>query len=296
MSSRRDSWTTIVSSNRRALIVTAIVTCVTLEAKATLLQRPQPHAPSFEVASIKLSSSKETGRISQKPGGLFDVTNMPLVNLVMFALRVKDFQIVDVPDWVRKERYDISARASIQEPDKSSDYKSFEYPRRLLSLLQDRFAFTTHVEMREMPVYKLTLVKDRSAIGARLKPSNVDCSLPGERIVTPVGSGVARPRCGVRTGPGMLAASAVPLAELIATLQTVTHQLVIDSTGLLGRFDIDLEWADDNGLSVDQPPTPLSSGPSLFTAIQEQLGLKLVASKAQAEIVVIDQIQRPSPN
>jgi uncharacterized protein (TIGR03435 family) len=135
-------------------------------------------------------------------------------------------------------------------------------------ILEDRFAMKSHIEKRELPVYELVIAKH----GPKLKES-----APGESGPTGM-------------SPGKLSAHAYPVSGLAMSLSGVVGRVIIDKTGLTGQYDIDLTWAwrDDPGSG--------ESGPSIFTALQEQLGLKLEPAKAPIDVVVIDHIERPSEN
>lgn len=151
-------------------------------------------------------------------------------------------------------------------------------------LLSERFAFAAHPEQKSMTVYTLVLAKPNGSLGPNLRRSHVDCaSLFAARRQ---GSPLPPPSmCGVQRAPGKLIAGAYLMAQLADTLASVLQQLVVNRTGLDGVYDIDLTWA---------PDQTTESAPSLFTAVQEQLGLKLQPAKAAVEVLVVDHVEPPT--
>lgn len=238
--------------------------------------------PAFEVASVRPNTSG-SGTISSRtlPGGRFEAINMPVIQLIQSAYQLRAFQISGAPSWL-SDRYDVVAKA-----------EGGAVPLMLQSLLADRFALVAHKEKRDMDIYALVRARADGQLGPRLRPSNLNCEavwrtgvkppppppVPGMRQVQP---------CGMRAGGGNLVASAATLEVLTGNLSGATGRIVEDRTGLTGRFDIDLSWASDVSADTTQP--------SIFTALQEQLGLKLESTRAPVEILVIDSISRPEPD
>lgn len=176
-------------------------------------------------------------------------------------------------------RHDILAKAPGGEAGAPSDQKSrFDRVReRLRSLLAERFGLMVHHESREEPAYMLTIAKN----GSKLSPVSAPGGPPHKQ-----------------EGRGHSQGFAVPMEMLVVTLSNATNQPVIDKTGLMGRFDYTLNWDPASTALIANPdaPPPDSSRPSLFTAVQEQLGLRLESGKAPADVVVIDRVDRPSGN
>lgn len=231
--------------------------------------------PAFEVVSVKRNLSIATnGGMRVEPGGRFFATNSGVFYLIagaygeaMGALRPS--QIIDAPDWLHSEHYDIVAKAA--DP---ADMDSFEKTRLLLrTLLEDRFKLRVHREQRQMPIYALVRAKPAGPLGPNLKQSIPDCYA--------VSAG-----CGFGGGPmNRIKGDAIPMSILTQLIGSVTDRIVVDRTGLSGGFKIDLEF------SPDQTAT---DKPSVFTAVQEQLGLKLEATRAPIDVIVIDHVERPS--
>lgn len=253
---------------------------------AVLALNAQPR-PEFDVASIK--PNKASGGVSFGVGnGGASGRNVTLQMLIGLAYRLQDFQISGGPSWVSSDRFDVEAKAgdAAVGPD--------QLRLMLGSLLGDRFKLTLHREMRESSVYGLVVAKD----GPKIKRSP-DQTSPDVNGPAPTGAGPNRGA--IRLGPGSLIGNAVALPLFTKFLSQRLDRIVIDKTNLTGRFDIRLQWTPGFGESQFDPggkilPSADSSGPSIFAAIQEQLGLKLESTKAPIEILVIDHAQKPSAN
>jgi uncharacterized protein (TIGR03435 family) len=259
----------------------------------------------FDAASIKPAKPGTMGSfVRNQPGGRFSVMNMSVKMLMTTAFNVQPFQIVGGPSWLESDRYDIEAKpesgAPEDEPGKppTDMRKQMDEQRlRLQSLLEDRCKLTIHRETKELPVYALVVAKD----GPKLKQAQVE--------MTPAG-----PKMQMRMGFGQLTGQATPLSILAQTLSRQLGRVVLDRTGLKGNYDFDLKWTPDAGQmgamggppmgpggpggpgGRDMPPPPDPNGPTVFTAVQEQLGLKLESQKGPVEVIVIDHVEKPSEN
>ena len=233
--------------------------------------------PSFEVATIKRNTSLDgNGGMRNEPGGRFEAVNAPAFWLVASAYSesmggLRPSQIIGAPSWLESEHYDIAAKAA-----NATDMSSVDKTRLLLrSLLEDRFKLRVHREQREMPIYALVRARSDGTLGPRFKQSTPDCF-----------QGSAK--CGFAGGPlGRIKAEAITMDLLTQLLASASDRIVVDRTGLRGGFDIDLEWS---------PDQTASDKPSIFTAVQEQLGLKLESTKGPVPIIVIDHVERPTPD
>ncbi len=251
--------------------------------------------PQFEVASIKLNKSGGGFSLARpSPGGRFTLTNIPLQFVVTIAYRIKDFQLSGAPPWFTAERYDIEAKA---EGNPSLDAM---LPM-LQALLEDRLQLKFHHETKELPIYTLVVAK-----AGKLHESQGECGPMPDRLPPPPEPGkMPSPPCGgmFRT-PGHVAGQKVAMAQLTDLLSNMAGRIVLDKTGLTGKYDISLDYTPEQsqlqlppGGAPDIPvPRPDPNGPSLFTALQEQLGLKLESQKGPVEIMVIDHVERPSEN
>jgi bla regulator protein BlaR1 len=254
-------------------------------------------SPAFDVASIKSNKAGDGQMMMQiQPGGRMNLSNVTLRLMIRNASRIQEFQIVGGPDWLALDRFDITAKA---EGNPSADQMRLMFQK----LLEERFKLKTHHETRELPVYSLVMARSDGTKGAQLRPSQVDCSA-FRGSGPPPGPGQAPPQCGFRIGPGTINAQGVTMAALVSTLSMRLNRVVLDRTGLSGNFDIDLTWTpDQNQMPQGAPPPgapdlpPIDpNGPSIFTAVQEQLGLKLESTKGPVEVLVIDHVERPTEN
>ena len=247
---------------------------VLASAAAVGAQSANEERPKFDVTSVK--PNKSGGGVigfAIQPGGRFVATDIPLKQLIRAAYTLQLYQIVDGPSWIESERFDITAVTDreLKEPatwKPGGQYAAVQLM--LQSLLADRFNFRAHFEEREGQVY--ALVRDAAERSIRtLAPAKTPCA-----------SG-----CGMRIGAGTLTARGVPLPQLAELLSQITGRLVTDATGLAGDFDIDLRW-------MPESPTPAGDAPSVFTALPEQLGLRLEPRRGPIRMLVIDAVERPA--
>jgi uncharacterized protein (TIGR03435 family) len=241
----------------------------------------------FEVASVKPSPPDAYGMfVRPLGGGGLQVTGASLKNLISIAYDVRPFQISGYSQWVDTERYDVDARAATSNANAPTGPANMSQERqnlleRLKSLLADRFQLTLHSETKEQPVYALVVNKH----GPKLQESTE----PSSRIR--------------KMGRGMLKGQAVGLGMLALNLSNELGRRVIDKTGLSGKYDFELKWSSQESAAqirstqtaeLTLPGDP--DGPSIFTALQEQLGLHLESGKGPVEVLVVDRAERPSKN
>jgi uncharacterized protein (TIGR03435 family) len=282
----------------------------------------------YEVASIKPSKPYGGGGnftmgLRYTPDG-FVAENFSLTLLIQTAYGVGRDRITGLPDWVNSERYDIDAKmdgAAAEELKKlNPDQLKTVRQQMLQALLADRFKLSMHRETKDLAIYTLVIVKngpkfheskpdDTSTSGSNA-PSGPSApngptftAGPGGKSVNLAGGGSTSFSSG---GARTISGKGVPIANLIGSLATVAGRPVFDGTGLTGKYDYSLQWTQEasqqqgalKGVPGDPPSldAPDSSGTSLFTAIQEQLGLKLESGKGPVEIIAIDHIEKPSGN
>jgi len=263
-------------------------------ASQTPAQKPQ-----FEVASIKPNvTSSIPPSYQAQPGGRFVIDNAPFKLIVALAYTLRDYQVFGGPGWITTDRWDVEAKAPEGSISAGLEYPSPATPNHplflmLRSLLEDRFQLKAHPERREEPVYELTVAKT----GSRMKVSDDQASVEfpaGPNRTDPV------PRGRIRVGLGYREGNAVRIEQLLSVLSELLGRPVINKTGLTGLYDFKLEWSPEEGPTAggngQAPPSPNLSGPSFFTAVQEQLGLKLESAKGPVDVLVIDSAQRPSEN
>jgi uncharacterized protein (TIGR03435 family) len=231
-------------------------------------------------------------------GGRLTLTNFPLDRVIRWAYRLQGFQLVGA-GWTSSERFDIVAKAEANPP---PDERQLQLMMR--TLLTDRFKLTVHSETRELPIYALALA---GKLGANLHPSTMDCAAVEAAVRTggapPAGRADERPLCGINVNGngGYLIAGGLTMPQLASNLSTLIGRVVVDRTGLSGGFDLDLRWTPDQlpqqrvG-TLELPPNLDPNGPSMFTALQEQLGLKLESTKGPVDLLVMDHVEQPTPD
>jgi uncharacterized protein (TIGR03435 family) len=249
--------------------------------------------PTFEVASIKRNIEvSDRAFVRNEQGGRISVGNNTLRNIVRNAWRLQNFQIVGGPDWINTERWDIVAKAA-DNPQ----------PEQLLIMLQnlliDRFKLVIKREMRDTPIYALVLARPDGRLGPKIQASTTDCATiiaasrarSGAPPPPPPGGG---PLCGTRQTVGRMTTNSTTIADLARNLSQVAGRSIVDKTGLMGSFDLELTWTPDPqpGAAADARPAG-DDTVSLFTAIQEQLGLKLDPQRGPVDTLVIESAARP---
>ncbi len=256
--------------------------------------------PAFEVVSVKPSRTGDPGgSINVRPGGRFVVVNRTVRNMIRTAYQVQDQRIVGGPAWVGTERFDVLAHAP------SDDVTMASMVAMIRHLLADRFGLVVHAGTREMPVYALVTARPDGRLGPGLRRSTTECLDPVAAGRLPPAAAAGRPpSCGTDNTPGRMSARGVTLAELTRSLSGLVGRVTVDETGIADRIDLDLQWTTE---SPALPPTPASSaaretvtseldGPSIFTALREQLGLRLEPRRSQVDVLIIDSAERPMPD
>jgi len=281
----------------------------------------------FDAASVKQNKSNDrpssnvnlnTGAIYTPNGGLFSAKNMPLINYIVFAYNMTGDQAQylspwRVPKWVVADRFDIEARASVNNPTKD------EMRLMMQSVLVGRFKLAIHTETKKLPAFALVLVKPGKT-GPQLKPDNAPCTPEQQTVLmtlpsTPPSapssmSGLQLPPMpcgGIPPNIGASVAGRVRTGGRVVTISAIANELdnrplevdrpLLDRTGLAGTFDFSLEWTLNidgaiNSASYQIDPT----GPTFREALKDQLGLKLDPITAPVEVFVVDHIEEPSPN
>jgi len=226
----------------------------------------------FEVASLKPSRSGTPGySIRALPAGL-TARNITLKRLIAVGYSVTDYQIFGTLPWLESDGFDLEAKSP--GPTDLSGLRPM-----VQSLLDERFNLKIHRETRDLPIYTLTLAKAGGQPGPGLVKPELEACGPVNAQSPPLAA-----VCGtVTTTSGRIFGQHGRISQLADRLATLLGRTVVDKTGLDGVYDIALTWSD-------------ASGPSLFTAMQEQLGLKLQAGKGPVEVIVVDSAEKPSAN
>jgi bla regulator protein blaR1 len=290
--------------SRRIIFRTALILAVASLAttRETFAQSAAAINPAsrivIEVASIRPSNPDTCGEypIIDNHGDRYDMRCVKAKFLLQTAFSVRDFQVIGGPNWLRSTQYDIAAKitgSSIDSgvPEKSvaelTDQERKSKGERLRAVLQslltDRFQLKQHSETKQLPVYLLEAAKG----GPKLKVSANSSDVSG----------------GLRLGTGFLAGTQTDVPFLARTLSQIVGRPISDRTGLSGKYDFELKWTPDqssatNAVGGVAPPLAVSDPdrPNIFTALQEQLGLKLDPSKGPVTVIVVDHIETPSAN
>jgi uncharacterized protein (TIGR03435 family) len=300
----------VFSNKRRRLLILAGLSFVTTlvafgrarpdhdQTKSSAQSAP-PTSPAFEYDVVLIKPTNPGGngnsRVIQSPGE-FITENITLLSLIKMAYGGSTTEISGAPSWVNSERFDVDAKAEKPVADElaklSPDQFTLVRQHMLQTVLADRFKLSAHRETRDLPIYSLVVAKNGS------KLHDADASKGHGGIRDTAGPGGAR----------TLTFQNVDLSSLVGQLTQRLGRTVVDKTGLTGRYDFTLTWVPDpaqgsigNGADDSRQPAarsiaPETSGPSILTAVQEQLGLKLESGKGPVEIIVIDRVERPSGN
>lgn len=306
---------------QRSILVAAVVAIgISGLPRASVLRAQAPaDAPSFEVASVKPNKANDGLVLIGVQGDRFTANGASLRMLIQQAYQIQTDQLVGGPGWLNSERFDIVAKVGTHTPDQAAGPPAGAAQVQLMirTLLADRFKLTMHTETRNEPVYALVMTRSDGRLGPQLHKVEVDCAAieaqarrGGENPPAAGPATVQRRGCGTSVGPGAIIAFGQTMAQLATAMSRLSNtgaslnRPVIDRTALSGTFDADLRFTPDqvpqrpagapdqpfqvNGVAIDP------NGPSLFTALQEQLGLKLEPTKGPVEVLVIDRAERPT--
>jgi uncharacterized protein (TIGR03435 family) len=225
----------------------------------------QSAAPSFEVAVIKENKSGSQNSSNRTAGERYSATNVSLISMLRTAYGVQEFQIAGYPGWAEVDKFDVEAKMP-------TGANVRDFPLMLQSLLADRFKLAVHREPRQSPIYTLVVTKE----GAKLAPG--DPSKCG-------GSS-----CGLNATPTEIVGENVTMTQLAARLSRSIGTHVVDGTGLTGTYDFKVSWLPDDRFVG----RGASANPTLFTAIQEQLGLRLQSGRGPVDTLVVDRAEKPT--
>lgn len=263
-------------------------------------QSPETTASKFEVSSVKQNLSEtDVSNISDSIPDRFVATNVPVRFLILYAYKLQDHQLVGAPDWTFDKPFDVIGTYPGERRPPAREIRLM-----IQNLLTDRFDLKLHHEQRELQSYDLVVARKDGRLGPQMHVSDMNCAAriaENRPKTTPRNSGPAsssgeRPVCTMIATRKYLTGGARTMQNLTASLQSMLRRPVVDRTGLRASYDIDLQWAPMD-LHADEAATATSvEGPSLFTALQDQLGLKLVSHKEEFDVFVVDEIKPPGPN
>ena len=279
---------------------TKLVLTLLLAGAAAIVALAQEKDAAFEVASVKANKSGDSnGNLRMLPGGRVNATNMPVRPIITFAYQLAQYQLVGGPGWLTTDRYDLIAKMEGNVDALAVPGATTPSPMQLAlrSLLEERFKLKVHRESREMDIYALVMARPGGAPGPNLKPTTQDCAaaaaaaLKGARAST---GAAGEPFCGIQGGPGRLKFGGLPVASFATAFSGPAGRMVVERTGLTGSWDFELLFAPEarGGPGGADAPQVDPNAPSFFTAIQEQLGLKLEPTKGPVEVLVIDSVEK----
>ena len=274
--------------NRGLTLLTALVLVTLAPAVRAQTQAPSAtsiHPPSFDVISVKPNKTSlgVHGLITTEfTADGFRGTNVPVHTLLLQAYGLHEGESFGEPAWANSEVFDIEAKVAGPDVAAFSKLDSDQLQAMLRQILAERFGLVAHRETRELPVYAMSVAKG----GPKLKEFVFDPAVPAS----------ARRGGGVQMSMGMIAAHECTIPYFLSMLSRQLGRTVIDRTGLTGNYDFTLRWSPDNSATSASEGAQADTLPSIFTAVQEQLGLKLESTKAPASVLVVDHLERPSQN
>ncbi|MGH9238622.1 MAG: M56 family metallopeptidase [Vicinamibacterales bacterium] len=278
-----------------AVLVTTVAPLRAVPRAQTPAAGTQDPPLAFETASIKPNKSgADEQYIQRTPGGSLRVVNYPLRQLIVFAYQIQGFQLEGAPDWSSSERFDIEARPEKDLPVVALAADRIRSRLMLRKLLADRFRLVVHKETKELPIFELVLARPDGRLGPQLRRSTTDCSAPKPPPAGPGG-------CGTTGNVGRIRFGGFPLSEFANMLSQSMQRVVVDRTGLTGNWDFELTFTPDQsqlpqGTSPGQLPDVDPNAPSLVTAMEEQLGLRLRPARGPVEVLVVERVERPTEN
>jgi uncharacterized protein (TIGR03435 family) len=263
-------------------------------------QSPAATPPQFEVSVVRQNVSQSTeSKISSSAEDRFVATNVPVRFLILYAYGLLDHQLVSAPAWTLDKAFDIVGAYPGERRPPEPEIRVM-----LQNLLMDRFDLKLHQEQRELSAYDLVIARKDGRMGPQLHKSDMNCAAwiaenqPNTAAgrPSPLLTSGKRPICTMIATRKSLTGGARTTQDLAHVLQSMLGRPVVDRTGLTDSYDIDLQWARMDLQADEAAVATASDGPSLFTALQEQLGFKLLPHKEKFTVFVIDEIKLPTPN
>jgi uncharacterized protein (TIGR03435 family) len=281
-----------MSSDKTNRQVGAVLLAMVLVLPAgSAAQGPSPGKATFEVASVRDSSSLEQDGLFSFKAGHFQVTNQSLRWIIRWAYDLRDYQVVGLPGWAERQRFEIRATYLPASADAATVRTMLQ------RLLAERFAMRSHREQHEIRLYQLVKANENGSLGPKLTASNVDCQTVAASPPAPSANGERpRPACVSFGGADQITGFTKTMADLTKALDEVVGSPVVDRTGLTGTWDYDLRWTLPAGPPAEPNQQTIESSAQVFTGLREQLGLKLEATRAPYDVLVVDAVSRPTSN
>lgn len=238
----------------------------------------------YDVVSIREHNANDQRGYAPQPDDGFIYLNQSLKVLTMIAYGIRSDYIVGLSGWAESKRYDVQAKVSSEDVAAYRKLTREQKQEMFQQLLEENFKLKAHVEEREMPVYELLIAKG----GAKFLKS---ADGGGDQVKMPNGKPMSKGM--VLVGSGLLESSQAPMTSFASMLTGVVGRPVVDKTGLTGTYDLSLKWRPDQGLGLNDPQ---NDEPDLFTATEEQLGLKLQPARGPVKWLVVDHVEQPAEN
>jgi uncharacterized protein (TIGR03435 family) len=283
-----------------ALAMVVMIMTVGVAAATPDLQAPAPRPsadaaqPRFQAVSVKVNTSGSAQPGGRLTPGRATVTNVSLRQLIQSSYGIQAFQLIGLPAWADTMRFDVVATSD-------GNATPAEMLQMIKGLLVDRFQFATRKETRQLDVYALV---ERAPGSSKVKRSQANCAAV---INTPMAAAISADQAGAPADPtrcrllpmpgrGRLVATGVVIGDITNVLNGVVGRMIVDRTGLAGPVDVDLAWTPDPALQPGARAAEVADAPSIFGAIEEQLGLRLVSDKAPVDVMVVDRLEPPTPD
>ena len=286
---------------KRSRTQSAVTWALLLAMSATLSASLQSQTPSktgasrtpvFEVVSIRENTSHDGGMSWSSNSSGISMKNLQLdmmIRSVFGLVYSNEGQIVGLPPWAKTEHFDLEARVSEEDAPLLKDLNDAQRDEMLLAVLVDRFHMKAHLETKDGPVYALVVAKG----GSKLTP--VTSSSSGN-TVTDSAKKDAVPTGGYMTSDKEVHANAIPIESIVSIMTSLAQREIVDRTGLKGKYSFDLKFTPDREADETSAKSQDNLAPPFFTAIQEQLGLRLEGMRGPVRAVIVDQIEKPSAN
>ena len=280
-------------------LTTLILACAGMPMVGAIAQATSPPAAgaaktwSYDAVSVKPNQSGTNRTRIMMNGGVYQATNVRVIDMISSAYNIKVDLISGMPGWTDGARYDVTAKMSPEDAEAldkmTREERTATSQAMMLAMLTERFHLKAHVETKELPVYDLVIAKGGSKIKEAMPGDTYENGFKGMN-----GKGGAGM---MHMGAGELTVQGVEISGLVNVLVSQLHRTVLDKTGLKGKYDFTLKFAPDH----DGPPggdsgSSTDDAPSIFAALEEQLGLKLQPSKGPVDTLVIDHVEQPTEN
>jgi uncharacterized protein (TIGR03435 family) len=298
---------------KRRRVKVVVIACAALVANV-VIARGVPQDPSalgsavdpklkFEVASVKRNELGPQAELWGYRNGRMTIQAATLRRVILAAFYnaerpITEHQLAAAPRWLDIDRFDIVATAP-GIPETSRGTFPPEVLIMLRNLLEERFQLKTHMETKEFPLLALILARRDGSLGPGLRRRTAPCTASADRSELFSTTTTQRQTCGGRVGPGILISTGARMSDLVSAFSQLIpgiEQIVVDRTGLTGTFDVDLKWTPESALTRGGDTAPTPSEPPLFTAIQDQLGLRFERTKGPVDVLVIDRVEPPTAN